>query len=75
MLQKGPTIPWGDVSTAYHTTGIPNIRVYFAASPRAIRDLRRGRIFMPLAKLGLPVLALAGILAGQGGGVGCEALH
>jgi short subunit dehydrogenase-like uncharacterized protein len=26
------TIPWGDVSTAYHSTGIPNIEVYVAAS-------------------------------------------
>jgi len=25
------TIPWGDVSTAYHSTGIPNIEVYVAA--------------------------------------------
>jgi len=25
------TIPWGDVSTAYHSTGIPNIEVYTAA--------------------------------------------
>jgi short subunit dehydrogenase-like uncharacterized protein len=25
------TIPWGDVSTAYYTTGIPNIKVYTAA--------------------------------------------
>jgi short subunit dehydrogenase-like uncharacterized protein len=24
----GAEIPWGDVSTAYYTTGIPNIRVY-----------------------------------------------
>ena len=31
------TIPWGDVSTAFHSTGIPNIRVYFAASPRLVR--------------------------------------
>lgn len=31
------TIPWGDVSTAYHSTGIPNITVYMAAPP----DLRR----------------------------------
>lgn len=32
---RGPrlsvTIPWGDVSTAYHSTGIPNIEVYMAA--------------------------------------------
>jgi short subunit dehydrogenase-like uncharacterized protein len=26
------TIPWGDVSTAYYSTGIPNIEVYTAAS-------------------------------------------
>ncbi len=28
-IQKtGVTIPWGDVSTAFHSTGIPNIEVY-----------------------------------------------
>jgi short subunit dehydrogenase-like uncharacterized protein len=26
------TIPWGDVATAYYSTGIPNIEVYTAAS-------------------------------------------
>ena len=30
------TIPWGDVFTAYITTGIPDIEVYLAA-PRALR--------------------------------------
>ena len=30
-----PTVqaPWGDVATAFHSTGIPNIEVQFAASP------------------------------------------
>jgi len=28
---KAITIPWGDVATAYHSTGIPNIEVYLAA--------------------------------------------
>ena len=42
------TIPWGDVSTAYHTTGIPNIRVYVAASPKAIARMRRLRRLLPL---------------------------
>src|SRR5439155_17888931 len=32
---RGPvvamTIPWGDVSTAYHSTGIPDVEVYMAA--------------------------------------------
>ena len=28
---KAVTIPWGDLATAYHSTGIPNIEVYTAA--------------------------------------------
>jgi short subunit dehydrogenase-like uncharacterized protein len=36
---RGPTvamtIPWGDVSTAWHSTGIANIEVYMAAPPQA----------------------------------------
>ncbi|MES2855069.1 MAG: saccharopine dehydrogenase NADP-binding domain-containing protein [Bdellovibrionota bacterium] len=31
------TIPWGDVSTAFYSTGIPDIAVYMAASESAIR--------------------------------------
>lgn len=38
---RGPTttvtIPWGDVVTAYHSTGIENVEVYAAASEPAIR--------------------------------------
>jgi short subunit dehydrogenase-like uncharacterized protein len=34
-------IPWGDVSTAYRTTGIPNIEVYVPVSPRSLANLRR----------------------------------
>ncbi|HEX8494321.1 MAG TPA: saccharopine dehydrogenase NADP-binding domain-containing protein [Pyrinomonadaceae bacterium] len=33
---KATTIPWGDVSTAFHSTGIPNVEVY-AALPNAVR--------------------------------------
>jgi short subunit dehydrogenase-like uncharacterized protein len=33
---KATTIPWGDVSTAFHSTGIPNIEVY-AALPGSTR--------------------------------------
>jgi len=43
------TIPWGDVSTAYHSTGIPNIRVYTAMPPARIRRLKRLAPFLPLA--------------------------
>jgi short subunit dehydrogenase-like uncharacterized protein len=34
-------IPWGDVSTAYRTTGIPNVEVYVPMSPRMLANLRR----------------------------------
>lgn len=33
-------IPWGDVSTAYHTTGIPNITAYMVAPPSQIIALQ-----------------------------------
>ena len=42
------TIPWGDVSTAFHSTGIPNIRVYTGASPTSIARMRRIRSFLPM---------------------------
>ncbi len=31
------TIPWGDVSTAWYSTGIPNIETYVGISPKAYR--------------------------------------
>jgi len=33
------TLPWGDVSTAYYSTGIPDIEVYVATPARAARAL------------------------------------
>jgi short subunit dehydrogenase-like uncharacterized protein len=42
------TIPWGDVSTAYRTTGIPNIRVYSASSPKRIARVKRWSWMFPL---------------------------
>ncbi|MDN7125325.1 saccharopine dehydrogenase NADP-binding domain-containing protein [Pseudidiomarina sp. 1APP75-32.1] len=35
------TIPWGDVSTAYYTTGIPSIEVFIPASPNLVKKLQR----------------------------------
>lgn len=34
------TIPWGDVSTAYYSTGIPNIEVFVGAPEKQIRQMR-----------------------------------
>lgn len=50
-------IPWGDVSTAYFSTGIPNIEVYMAMSGRMIRGMQMGRYAGPLLGLA-PVQAL-----------------
>jgi short subunit dehydrogenase-like uncharacterized protein len=40
---KAITIPWGDVATAYHSTGIPNIEVYLAAPFRLRLAARMSR--------------------------------
>lgn len=39
------TIPWGDVSTAYYSTGIPDISVYMASPPNMIRGMKLARPF------------------------------
>lgn len=46
------TIPWGDVSTAYRTTGIPDIEVYIPASPGLVKRLKRMNYVRPLLGLG-----------------------
>lgn len=46
---RGPvramTIPWGDVSTAYRSTGIPDIEVYVATAPSHVVAARLLRLF------------------------------
>lgn len=43
------TIPWGDVSSAYRTTRIPDIRVYNGSSKKGVQRLRRMARFAPVA--------------------------
>jgi len=43
VVKTGVTIPWGDVSTAYHSTGIPNIEVYTVAPASAIKAMKLSR--------------------------------
>lgn len=45
------TIPWGDVSTAYHSTGIPDIEVYIPASPGMVRNVRRANYLRWLLRM------------------------
>jgi short subunit dehydrogenase-like uncharacterized protein len=51
------TIPWGDVSTAWHSTGIPNVETYIPASPKLVARLKRLNWLRPLLGLA-PVQAL-----------------
>ncbi|WP_128477794.1 saccharopine dehydrogenase family protein [Halorussus pelagicus] len=49
---RGPkpavTIPWGDVSSAYHTTGIPNIETYATVPEYAATVMANTRPLAPL---------------------------
>jgi short subunit dehydrogenase-like uncharacterized protein len=47
------TVPWGDVSTAHASTGIPNITVYAPAKARTIALLRALRPLVPLLRLAI----------------------
>lgn len=46
------TIPWGDVFTAWVSTGVPDVEVYLAVPPATIRSLRRLRWIQPLLRVG-----------------------
>ena len=37
------TIPWGDVATAYYSTGIPNIEVFTVVPPSNLKMLKLSR--------------------------------
>jgi saccharopine dehydrogenase (NAD+, L-lysine-forming) len=47
------TMPWGDVSTAYYSTGIPNIVVYMTQPRGMIRAMKMIGPFRKLVGLGL----------------------
>ncbi|MCA1581934.1 MAG: saccharopine dehydrogenase NADP-binding domain-containing protein [Acidobacteria bacterium] len=46
--RRAMTVPWGDLSTAWRSTGIPNIETYAAASSSAIASARRLRLVAPV---------------------------
>ncbi|MGB3542774.1 saccharopine dehydrogenase family protein, partial [Rubrivirga sp.] len=43
-------IPWGDVSTAYHSTGIPNVTTYASMPPTAVRVMKASRALGPILR-------------------------
>ncbi len=44
------TIPWGDLYTAFVSTGIPNIETYMVVSPKTIKNAQRMRRLQPILK-------------------------
>lgn len=44
------SIGWGDVSTAYHSTGIRNVEVYMAVPRAVINSARAAGLLMPLLR-------------------------
>jgi len=43
VTKNAVTIPWGDVATAYYSTGIPNIEVYTVVPPSNLKMLKASR--------------------------------
>lgn len=50
--QSAATIPWGDIATAYHSTGIPNIKVYMGLPAKAIKSMKMSNFLAPLFNIG-----------------------
>ncbi len=42
------TMPWGDIATAFRSTGIPNIEVYFATTTNTVMFMRAAELLRPV---------------------------
>ncbi len=43
VTNSGVTIPWGDVATAFYSTGIPNIEVFTVVPPSSLKMMKMSR--------------------------------
>lgn len=68
------SIPWGDVSTAFHSTGIPDIVTYMATTPAGLRSMRLMRLAEPLLRARAVKRFLLGRLKQRPAGPGPETL-
>lgn len=50
--QRMTPVPWGDISTAHHSTGIPNIGVYVPVSERGQQLMRALDVLGPFLSVG-----------------------
>ncbi|MEM1411949.1 MAG: hypothetical protein AAGH19_06265, partial [Pseudomonadota bacterium] len=51
-LRTAVTIPWGDVFTAWVSTGVPDVEVYLSMPPKAIANMKRMAALGPLLRWG-----------------------
>jgi short subunit dehydrogenase-like uncharacterized protein len=51
-VRSAMTIPWGDVYTAFVSTGIPNVETYMVVPPKTIKRLTWMRHLQPVLKMG-----------------------
>jgi short subunit dehydrogenase-like uncharacterized protein len=70
--RRAVTIPWGDVATAFHSTGIPNVVVYMAAPPALRTMLRVARLLRPALGLAPVQRALKAAIARRPRGPSAE---
>jgi short subunit dehydrogenase-like uncharacterized protein len=67
------TVPWGDVFTAYYSTGIPDIEVYMSLSPAVVQSMKLSRHWSWLPAAGrLPLAATDRIRSGTPGATDAE---
>ena len=50
--RRALNVTWGDVASAYYTTGIPNVEVYFEATPLLRGMLAASRFLGPMLRAG-----------------------
>jgi len=62
--QTAVNVPWGDVASAWYSTGIANIEVYLMMPAPQARWMRRLRPLAGLLRLPLPLNWIRGVLAG-----------
>lgn len=48
--RRAVTIPWGDVYTAWVSTGVPDVEVYLSLPPAAISKMKRLATFAPVLR-------------------------
>jgi short subunit dehydrogenase-like uncharacterized protein len=71
---KAVCIPWGDIATAFRSTGIPNIEIYAAVSKKTIRLLKASNLFNPLLRRPWVKSFLRGRISRQAPGPSAEKL-